>query len=101
MEETNTVTALPFRLLSTDILRRNPGAPDAVVVHYEQFYFNPTLYVAVYSRVGLFPLCREAAGYAFKRSLSLHLEETSHRDAKWGEVEMMPDACSEKLHLQS
>ena len=43
-------------------------------------YFHPTIYVAARPRVGLLPICREAAGYAFNRSPRLHAEDAIHRD---------------------
>ena len=52
----------------------------------DQGYGNPTIYVAAYLRVGLFPYCREADGYAVNHSLRLHSEETFHHDDKGGEV---------------
>ena len=78
-EEVKTGTVLPLRYFNTDILRRNPGSQYAAVVISDQCYCNPNPYVAPRSRVGLFPLCRKAAGYEFKRSLRLHVDEAVHR----------------------
>ena len=39
----------------------------------------------------MFPLHCESDGYAFKRSLRLHSEETAHRNEKGVEVAMLPD----------
>ena len=81
-----TGTVLPLWLLNTDLLIWHLGAPDAMVDCYEQFYCKPTLYVAACSRVGMFPLCHEAADNAFECSLRLHGEEAVHIYYKEGEV---------------
>ena len=49
---------------------------------------HPTLYIAACPQVEMFPFFREAAIYAFKSNLRLHLhaKETVHQDDGQGEV---------------
>ena len=59
---------------------------------YEKCYSNSTIYVAACTRVGLFPLRHEAAGYVFKHSLRIHSEEAVYRYEKGGEMAALPEA---------
>ena len=77
---------LPLQSLHTAIVRWNPGSPDTAVGFSYQGYGNPSLYVVARADVGIFPLCRKAAGYTFKRILRLHVKEAFHRYDKGGEV---------------
>ena len=83
-EEMDTVTVHPLWSLNTELTRWHPRIPDAAVVCSDLCICHPTLYVAARSRVGLLPLCCDAAVYAFKRSLRLHIEEAIHRYDEWG-----------------
>ena len=83
---------LPLRSLYDDTVCRHPRAIDIAVGCSEKGGGNPTLYVAAFFRVGIFPFRREASGYAFKRSLHLHAEEAVHQDDEGGELEALMEA---------
>ena len=98
-EEVATGTVLPLWSLNTDISFWHPGTPYAAVGCSDQWYCHPTLYIAARPRVGMFPLCRKAAGYTLRRSLRLHAKEAIHQDDKWGEVATLPEARLQVLAI--
>ena len=62
--------------MDANLVRRNPGPPDAPVCGPYQSYGDPTLYVSARPGVGLPPLCCEAAGYPFQGSFHLYTQWT-------------------------
>ena len=65
-------------------MRRNLGALDTAVGHYDKGHGRSTLYVATSVGLGLFIFCREADGYAFNHSLHLYVKEAVHQDDEGG-----------------
>ena len=61
-EEFHSGAVLPLRALHTDLLCRHPGPPYELVCGPNQSDGNTTLDVSARPRVGLPPLCCEAAG---------------------------------------
>ena len=72
--------------LHIDLVQRNPGSSDTAVGCYCQGYGKTAIYVDTSSGVGMFPIRREAAGYAFKRSLRLHAENAVHQEYGGGYI---------------
>ena len=75
MEEVEDDPILPLQTMYSDIVRRHPGGPDAVMCGTDQSDGHPTINVAALPRVGLLPFCCKDAGYAFICSFRLHAKE--------------------------
>ena len=76
LEEGDPRGFFPLQVLNSNCVRRHPGSPDALVCDLHQSDGDPTLVVSARPRVGLPPICCEAAGYPFQGSFHLYTQWT-------------------------
>ena len=76
-EQVEPGAVLPLRAMYADLVRRQPGPPDAPVCGPHQNDGNPTLDVSECPGVGLPPICCKEAGYPFQGSSCINIHHPS------------------------
>ena len=81
-EEVYSGLILPMKFMYDDIVWQHLGGPDAELGDTDQCDDHPNLDVSARPWLGLLPFHCKADGYAFKRSLHLHANESIHQHDK-------------------